>query len=133
MPADTACRGTRHRARIESDRLDRETDLVAFEHADEPIRVVRMSMRQRDDVDPTSPRRETGAELRQESRWVRSPIDEHCSAAHLDEERVALANVEGPYANAARRWPELRRRDDDEGDRHERSARPPRTPTERRS
>src|SRR5438309_1786631 len=79
---DSLAPGRGHRAGIESDRLDRETDLIAFEHADESIRMIGMSVRERDDVDPTSPWGQAGAELGQESRWVRSPVDEQRSSAH---------------------------------------------------
>src|SRR2546423_713092 len=62
----------------------------------EPRAVIEVRVGQGDDVDAPRPGREAGAELGQEACGIRTAVDERDLPGDLDEERVALADVEGP-------------------------------------
>lgn len=62
--------------------------------------MVRVLVRERDDVDAPVPRRDRLAEATQEPRAVGSTVDEDVAAVALDEERISLADVERVDARA---------------------------------
>jgi hypothetical protein len=90
-------------------------------------------MRQRHDVDPVVPWGKTRSELREESIRVWTAVYEKCSAVELDEEGVALPDVEGTHAYPRSRRPEDGRSARSEKDDDERRARPERSPRDPRA
>src|SRR5207237_8123169 len=117
-PRDAIVPGGRDSPRVEPFRLDREAHLVALEHSDEAVGVVRVRMGQRDDVDTAGPRRKARPKLCEESTWVGTAVDEERPSGDLDQERIALTDVERPD-------PQDRARQDDHGRRRAEDDREP--------
>src|SRR5436309_808797 len=104
------------RARVQANRFDRETHFVSFEHTNETVGMIGVRVRERDQVDPARPRWQARAELGEKTRRVRPSVDEDRSTVELDEERVALADIQRAHTDPGRRWPQKRGRARDEDD-----------------
>jgi len=104
LPRDTCARGAlgpepAQRDVLDAAGLDRETDLVAVEHREQAGAVVLMRVSEHDEVDAPLPWRQAGAEQRKEPPGVRAAVDEDDRTAELEEECVALADVERTHAS----------------------------------
>ena len=90
---------------------------VPLQDPDEAGDVVLVRMRQDDEVDPAIPRRDAGIELHQQPLGVRPAVHQHPAAGPaLDEDRVALPDIEHHEAGRPARGVgqgERRERDDD--------------------
>jgi len=86
--------GVGERTDVEPAGRDRQADVVPVEDRDEPGTVIEMGVGQHDEIDAPPPRRQARPELREEPGRIGTSIDERDLAASLDEEGVALADVE---------------------------------------
>ena len=76
-------------------RLEDPADLVALEQQGETGDVILVRVAEDDGVDPSVPRRDPGVEGDEQAARIRTTVDEQAAAARaLDEDRVALADVE---------------------------------------
>ena len=94
--------------------IDREPNLVSLEHTNETVGVIGVRVSERDEVDAPFPGRKARPQLSKESLRIGTAVDEERSTIELDEERVALADVEGPDAYSVRPRPEDGCASDDE-------------------
>ena len=102
--------------------LEHPPDLVPLQHADEARHVVLVRVGQHHDVDAAVPRRDPRVELHEEPLGVRPAVDEHPRAPRgLDEDRVALADVEDAQARDPRGGRDDGHGAEDEGDAHHRA------------
>ena len=91
LPGERAVAGSRSAHA----RLVDPADPVPVEEERHPGDVVLVRMGQDEDVDPAVPRRQPAIELDEQPVRIGAAVDEHPSAAAaLDEDRVALADVE---------------------------------------
>jgi hypothetical protein len=68
---------------------------MSVEHVDEPGHVVLVGVAHDEDVDATGEERSIGPDAPQRQLGIRPAVDEHrCSVRRLDEDRVALPDVE---------------------------------------
>lgn len=75
--------------------VQHETDPVAGEHLNQPENVIRVRMAEHQDVDLSDVEGERTSELSQRALGVRPAVDQHRRpVGRLDEDRVALADVE---------------------------------------
>ena len=92
-------------------RLEQSPDAVAFDQQREAAHVVLVGVREDDEVDPAVPWRDLRVEGHEEPIGVRTTVHEQPPARRrLDEDRVALANVERDDVDPAVR-PRCRRHD----------------------
>jgi hypothetical protein len=94
--------GTRKGHVVQTHGLDRKPHLVSLQDGEESGAVVQVRVRERDEVDAALPGAQTRAQLREESSGVRAAVDQGQRTSALDEERVALTNVQGPHAQRRR-------------------------------
>ena len=104
---------------LETARLDREPDLVAVEHREQAGSVVLMRVREHDEIDAPLPRCEAAAEECEEPPGIGATVHEHDGAAELEEERVALADVERAHAGGGLCGHERARAGDEKHERHD--------------
>jgi hypothetical protein len=85
-------------------RLECATHPIPLEQHREPGNVVLMRVRQDDSVEPAIPWRDQPIELDEQPVGIRSAVDQQAPAARaLDEDRVALPDVEDRHGRVARR------------------------------
>lgn len=99
---------TAERHVLQAARLDGEAHVVAVEDREESRAVILVRVRQHDEIDPALPRQQAAAEKRQQPSRIRAAVDEHDRAAELQQERVALSDIEGADAGDRRGGPERR-------------------------
>jgi hypothetical protein len=109
--------------------LEQPTDLVAPEQERDAGHVILVRVRQDDQIEPSVPRWKERIEGLREPIRVRPAVDEQAAAAAaLDEDRVALPDVEDRHPYGAARpagHSDRRDRDRHDGDRRDESHRPP--------
>ena len=84
--------------------MEHRADPEAVEHVDEPGDVVLVRVAEHEQVDAAGEERQVRADPAQRELGIRAAVDEHRRAARrLDQDRVALADVEHRDDAAARR------------------------------
>jgi hypothetical protein len=84
--------------------LEHASDAVARQHADQPRDMVLVGMGEHDEVDAPVPGRDPRVELHEQPIGIGAAVHQHAaSGCALDEDRVALANVEHDEAGGAAR------------------------------
>ena len=79
-------------------------DVVALQEEGEPGDVILVRMREDHGIDPAIPRRDAAIECDQQSVRIRTAIDEESPAARaLDEDGIALADIEDRHPRESRR------------------------------
>ena len=83
--------------------LERPTDAISLEQHGQPSDVIFVRVRQDDGIEPAIPRRDPPIELDEQPVGIRPAVDEQAPAARaLDEDRVALPDVQDRHRRAAR-------------------------------
>lgn len=83
---------------LEAAWLHGEAHVVAVEDREQAGAVVLVRMREDDEVDPPLPRQEAAAEQGEQPSGIRTAVDEHDRAAELEQERIALTDIERAHA-----------------------------------
>lgn len=97
-------------------RLRGEPHVVAVEDREESGAVVLVRVREHDEVDPPLPRGEAAAEQGEEASGIRTTVDEDDRAAELQQERIALTDIERADAGHRSGRAENARADNERGE-----------------
>ncbi len=102
MTRDALVPAVGERPRIEAPRRDREPHVVAIEHGQQTRPMVEMRVRERDEIDPSRPRRQARAQLGEQPSRLGPTVNEREVAVELQQKCVTLPDVERPHADRRR-------------------------------